>query len=159
MPATCRIWSLHSRQAAKRCRSVPHPCRGRPDLADIKGLAEPKRALEIAAAAGLSLMLLAPPGSGKSVLTKRLPGLQPALTEEEALESAAVLSLGGRSTSRAAPQRLQRRPGLRALRRRTGPVPLPALEALREPLQIGCIQDSAGGTQLRVPGSLPAGGL
>lgn len=65
------------------------------DLADIKGQAGPKRALEIAAAGGLSLLLVGPPGSGKSMLAQRLPGLLPPLSEEEALESAAMLSLAG----------------------------------------------------------------
>ncbi len=71
------------------------PALGGPDLREIRGQAGPKRALEIAAAGGLSLLLSGPPGTGKSMLAQRLPGLLPPLSEEEALESAAVLSLAG----------------------------------------------------------------
>jgi magnesium chelatase family protein len=66
------------------------------DLADVKGQAAPKRALEIAAAGGHSLLLVGPPGSGKSMLAQRFAGLLPPMTVTEALESAAVASLGGR---------------------------------------------------------------
>ena len=66
-----------------------------PDLRDIRGQAGPKRALEIAAAGGLSLLLVGPPGTGKSMLAQRLLGLLPPLSPDEALESAAVLSLAG----------------------------------------------------------------
>ena len=69
--------------------------RGLPDLADIKGQAGPKRALEIAAAGGHSLLMVGPPGTGKSMLAQRLSALLPALDDEDALESAAVLSLAG----------------------------------------------------------------
>jgi len=65
------------------------------DLADIKGQAPAKRALEVAAAGGHSLLMSGPPGSGKSMLAQRLPGLLPPMTENEALESAAVHSLAG----------------------------------------------------------------
>ena len=64
-----------------------------PDLLDVKGQALPKRALEVAAAGRHSLLMLGPPGTGKSMLAHRLPGLLPAMTEEEALESAAIHSL------------------------------------------------------------------
>jgi magnesium chelatase family protein len=67
-----------------------------PDLADIKGQAQARRVLEIAAAGGHSLLLYGPPGSGKSMLASRLPGLLPPLADREARESAAVLSLAGR---------------------------------------------------------------
>ncbi len=67
-----------------------------PDLADVKGQAGAKRALEIAAAGGHSLLLLGPPGSGKSMLAQRFAGLLPAMTVEEALQSAAIASLSGR---------------------------------------------------------------
>ncbi len=66
-----------------------------PDLADVKGQAGAKRALEIAAAGGHSLLLLGPPGSGKSMLAQRFAGLLPPMTEEEALQSAAIASLAG----------------------------------------------------------------
>jgi len=66
-----------------------------PDLADVKGQAGAKRALEIAAAGGHSLLMLGPPGSGKSMLAQRFAGLLPAMTVEEALQSAAIASLVG----------------------------------------------------------------
>ena len=67
-----------------------------PDLVDVKGQAAAKRALEIAAAGGHSLLLIGPPGSGKSMLAQRFAGLLPPMTVDEALESAAIASLAGR---------------------------------------------------------------
>ncbi len=67
-----------------------------PDLSDVKGQAGAKRALEVAAAGGHSLLLVGPPGAGKSMLAQRFAGLLPPMTTDEALESAAVASLGGR---------------------------------------------------------------
>ncbi|OQW87448.1 MAG: ATP-dependent protease [Rhodoferax ferrireducens] len=67
-----------------------------PDLADVKGQLGAKRALEIAAAGGHSVLLMGPPGSGKSMLAQRFVGLLPPMTTDEALQSAAVASLGGR---------------------------------------------------------------
>lgn len=64
-----------------------------PDLADVKGQQAARRALEVAAAGGHSLIMSGPPGTGKSMLAARLPGILPPMTQEEALESAAVLSL------------------------------------------------------------------
>jgi magnesium chelatase family protein len=66
------------------------------DLADVKGQTGAKRAMEIAAAGGHSLLLMGPPGSGKSMLAQRFAGLLPPMTVDEALQSAAVASLGGR---------------------------------------------------------------
>ena len=66
------------------------------DLADVKGHAGAKRVLEIAAAGGHSLLMVGPPGSGKSMLAQRFAGLLPAMTVDEALQSAAVASLAGR---------------------------------------------------------------
>ncbi len=65
------------------------------DLADVKGQQSARRALEIAAAGGHSLLMSGPPGTGKSMLASRLPGILPPMTQAEALESAAVLSLTG----------------------------------------------------------------
>lgn len=76
-------------------RDPPPPVDTPLDLRDIKGQAGPKRALEIAAAGGLSVLLVGPPGTGKSMLAQRLPTLLPPLSESEALESAALLSANG----------------------------------------------------------------
>src|SRR5262249_28100721 len=65
-----------------------------PDLADVKGQAHAKRALEVAAAGGHSVLMAGPPGTGESMLAARFPGLLPGMTDEEALESAALQSLG-----------------------------------------------------------------
>jgi magnesium chelatase family protein len=64
-----------------------------PDLAEVRGQAGARRALEIAAAGEHSLLFLGPPGSGKSMLAQRLPGILPPMTEDEAIETAAVRSL------------------------------------------------------------------
>jgi magnesium chelatase family protein len=66
------------------------------DMADVKGQAGAKRALEIAAAGGHSLLLVGPPGSGKSMLAQRFAGLLPPMSNQEALQSAAIGSLRGR---------------------------------------------------------------
>lgn len=134
------------------------------DLRDVRGQSVAKRALEIAAAAGHSLLMVGPPGTGKSMLAQRLPGLLPPLETDEALESAAVHSLSGgfdavrwrhrwvraphHSASRAAlvgggsPPR----PGEISLAHRgvlfldeLPEFPRSALEALREPMETGHI--------------------
>lgn len=63
------------------------------DLADVRGQFRARRALEIAAAGGHSLLFVGPPGTGKSMLAARLPGILPAMSDEEALEVAAVASI------------------------------------------------------------------
>ncbi|MCB1867591.1 MAG: YifB family Mg chelatase-like AAA ATPase [Gammaproteobacteria bacterium] len=70
--------------------------RNLPDLADVRGQENAKRALEVAAAGAHSLLMIGPPGSGKSMLAARLPALLPLMTDQEALESAAVLSISSR---------------------------------------------------------------
>ena len=64
-----------------------------PDLADVRGQAAARRALEVAASGSHSLLFVGPPGAGKSMLAQRLPGLLPPLGEDEALESAMLHSL------------------------------------------------------------------
>ncbi len=64
-----------------------------PDLADLRGQAFARRALEIAAAGGHSLLLIGPPGAGKTMLAQRLPGILPPMSDDEALATAAVRSL------------------------------------------------------------------
>ncbi|HYD95133.1 MAG TPA: YifB family Mg chelatase-like AAA ATPase [Noviherbaspirillum sp.] len=66
-----------------------------PDFAEVKGQAQARRALEVAAAGGHSVLMVGPPGTGKSMLAARFPGILPPMTDEEALESAAVQSLSG----------------------------------------------------------------
>ncbi len=66
------------------------------DLADVRGQAHARRALEIAAAGNHHLLLIGPPGCGKTLLASRLPGILPAASEDEALEIAAIASVSGR---------------------------------------------------------------
>lgn len=82
---------------------APHPAPAAtapaalPDLADVRGQQRARRALEIAAAGGHNLLFIGPPGTGKSMLAARLPGILPPMTPEEALEAAAVASIGARA--------------------------------------------------------------
>ena len=146
------------------------------DMADVKGQAGPKRALEIAAAGGHSLLLMGPPGSGKSMLAQRFAGLLPAMTVEEALESAAVASLGGRFSLAHWAQRptcsphhtasavalvgggSPPRPGEISLAHHgvlfldeLPEFPRAALEALREPLETGTITISRAARRSEFP--------
>lgn len=75
---------------------APSAAAEHPDLAEVKGQAGAKRALEIAAAGGHSVLMVGPPGSGKSMLAQRFAGLLPPMSVDEALEAAAVASLAGR---------------------------------------------------------------
>jgi magnesium chelatase family protein len=162
-------------------------CRDRPavhglmrtelDLCDVRGQHQPKRALVIAAAGAHSLLMIGPPGSGKSMLAQRLPGLLPPLTEAEALEVASIASV---STAGFNVGHFGRRPfrtphhtasaaalvggGLKA---RPGEISLAhrgvlfldelpefegrVLEALREPLESGVVSVSRAALQTEYP--------
>jgi magnesium chelatase family protein len=78
---------------------VPPPVAEAPaedlDLADVRGQAHAKRALEIAAAGGHNLLLVGPPGAGKTMLARRLPGILPPLGREEMLEVSTIWSVAG----------------------------------------------------------------
>ncbi|WP_348698982.1 YifB family Mg chelatase-like AAA ATPase [Duganella fentianensis] len=93
----CRHFSAQG-SAARLQRHPPPPLRqlGRyPDFADVKGQQAVKRGLEIAAAGRHNVLLVGPPGAGKTMLAMRFPGLLPAMSDAEALEAAAVQSLSG----------------------------------------------------------------
>lgn len=64
-----------------------------PDLADVRGQYQARRALEIAASGGHNMLLIGPPGTGKSMLASRLPAVMPSMSLQEALETASVASI------------------------------------------------------------------
>ncbi|WP_412062670.1 YifB family Mg chelatase-like AAA ATPase [Rubrivirga sp. IMCC45206] len=91
--------------AEREGRGTPEPPRslvgharveGGPDLSDVRGQQGVKRALEVAAAGGHNALMVGPPGSGKTMLARRLPTILPPLTAAEALETTKILSVGGR---------------------------------------------------------------
>ena len=158
--------------------TAPPAAAGAPlDLADVRGQLHAKRALIVAAAGGHSLLMIGPPGCGKSMLAQRLPGLLPPLAQGEALEVAAIAAV---SAAGFPPERLGERPfraphhsastaalvggGARAL---PGEISLahqgvlfldelpefarPVLEALREPLETGLVAVSRAALQTLYP--------
>jgi magnesium chelatase family protein len=87
---------LHKRESLPLGKKMPMEASQQvQDLADVRGQAQARRALEIAAAGGHNLLLFGPPGAGKSMLASRLPGILPPLNEDEALEVAAIGSIAG----------------------------------------------------------------
>ena len=77
--------------------------RAQPDFADVRGQDNVKRALEIAAAGGHNILMSGPPGAGKSMLARRIPGILPAMTREEMLQAAEIHSVAGLLGDRASP--------------------------------------------------------
>ena len=156
--------------------AAPHAVPG-PDLRDVKGQSGAKRALEIAAAGSHSLLFIGPPGTGKSMLALRLPGILPPMDDEEALVSAALQGLTAQGFDAAAfglrPVRAPHhsasapalvgggsppRPGEISLAHggvlfldETPEFPRSALEALREPLESGRITISRAARQAQFP--------
>jgi magnesium chelatase family protein len=74
---------------------VPVPLPEVPDLAEVRGQAEARRALEIALAGGHGLLMVGPPGTGKTLLARTIPGLLPLLDDDEALEATVIASVAG----------------------------------------------------------------
>ena len=91
--AVCAHLSGSAPLAPHKADNEPAPGADVRDLAEVKGQPHAKRALEVAAAGGHNLLMLGPPGTGKTMLAVRLPGLLPPMTEEEALEAAAIASV------------------------------------------------------------------
>jgi len=77
--------------------TLSDPTHAYPDIADVRGQESAKRALTIAAAGGHSLLMVGPPGTGKTMLASRLPSILPPMTIEEALEAATVASIHGKT--------------------------------------------------------------
>jgi magnesium chelatase family protein len=161
--------------------AAPEPSAAReaeswPDLADVHGQLDARRALEIAAAGGHNLLMIGPPGAGKTMLARRLPGILPPPTFEEALDITRVHSVAGISDGGLADSRPFRAPhhtispsGLvgGGATPRPGEITLahrgvlfldelaefsrPALEALRQPLEEGLVKVTRGQKSIVFP--------
>jgi magnesium chelatase family protein len=88
--------ALDARKALPVAQPLPCSKARQPDLADVRGQVQARRALEIAAAGGHHLLFVGPPGSGKTLLASRLCGILPEPSDAEALEAATIASAGGR---------------------------------------------------------------
>jgi magnesium chelatase family protein len=148
-----------------------------PDLREVRGQRLAKRALEIAAAGGHNILFIGPPGTGKSMLARRLPGILPAMSESEALDTAAVNSILGRDIDlrewRMRPFRSPHHTATAPALVGGGSDPRPGeisrahngvlfldelpefnrhvLESLREPMETGCIAIARAGREAEFP--------
>jgi magnesium chelatase family protein len=90
------VAALNGTEVLERARPISgHVEDPGPDLSDVIGQQRARRALEICAAGGHNLLFVGPPGTGKTLLASRLPGILPPMSEEEALEAAAIASVAG----------------------------------------------------------------
>jgi len=114
IPSLARIADLlHGRWLPERAQAREprrEDAEDRPDLSDVRGQEDAKRALEIAAAGGHNLLMIGPPGAGKTMLARRLPGMLPPPTFEEALEITQVHSAAGVGNGHLATERPFRAP-------------------------------------------------
>ncbi len=178
VPTLARLVDLlHGRwePPARDPAAAPDPVRG-PDLSDVRGQADARRALEIAAAGGHNLLMVGPPGAGKTMLARRLPGILPPPSYAEALEITRVQSAAGTGNRGLVSTRPFRaphhtisaqglvgggsvpRPGEMTLAHRGvlfldelaefGPA---ALDALRQPLEDGSVEIVRGQRSVRYP--------
>lgn len=174
--AVCAHVNGHTRLTRHVAPAVAVDTSAGPDLADVKGQALARRALEVAAAGRHSLLMFGPPGTGKSMLAQRLPGLLPPMEEGEAMESAAIQSIEGGFDARTWSRRPYRAPHHSAsapalvgggANPRPGEISLAhngvlfldelpefdrrVLEALREPLETGQITVSRARQRTEYP--------
>lgn len=174
--AVCAHLNGHTLLATHPPATLQSGAHGGADLADVRGQLQARRALEVAAAGGHSLLMFGPLGTGKSMLAQRLPGLLPAMSEAEALESAAVQSIDGHVDARQWGQRPFRAPHHSASAAALvggGAIPRPGeislanhgvlfldelpefdrrvLEALREPLETGSVTVSRARRRAEFP--------
>ena len=98
---------LNGARTLPLAEALPMQASAIPDMADVRGQAQARRALEVAAAGNHHLLLVGTPGCGKTLLASRLPGLLPEASEAEALETAAIASVSGRGLD---PSRWRQRP-------------------------------------------------
>jgi magnesium chelatase family protein len=183
VPTLARLVDLvHDRwrpDPARPPREVAPPARGGPDLSEVRGQQDARRALEIAAAGGHSLLMVGPPGAGKTMLARRLPGILPVPTFEEAVEITRIHSIAGLSDGRLATERPFRAPhhtispsGLigGGSTPRPGEITLAhrgvlfldelpefsriALEALRQPLEAGRVEITRGQRSIGFPAAV-----
>jgi magnesium chelatase family protein len=160
-------------------RQVTKPSASALDLAEVRGQDDARRALEIAAAGGHNLLMIGPPGAGKTMLARRLPGILPAPSFDEAVEITRIHSIAGLSDGRLATERPFRaphhtispsgligggsvpRPGEITLAHRgvlfldeLAEFSRPALEALRQPLEAARVEITRGQRTIGFPAAV-----